>query len=511
MSSSESSSQSSSGAGRPRPATSNRAASNPADPRRAASNPAASNPAASNPAASNPAASNPADPYPADPHPSGPHPAWRDALRPVRMERVAIVAPSRVLTNVLRRVGDAGLVELSTPADASLETVARAAVVRDEVAALAGWMPAPTVPELAGRLAALGGAVVTISRPRGVEAPSLLRAGGLRGSLSPVVSTYGTVPYRDIDPTPLAAGAYVVMFGMMFGDAGHGVMLLVAAAVLYRAHRTGRQGRAGRPSALARFGRGWPFALGAGVTSILFGLAYGEFFGPTGLVPVLWLAPLARPVQLLLAALGVGALLLGAAYALGVVNRWREGGWPVALYSSAGIAGAALFTGTGLAVAGWYTGLDLLALAGGLLAATGLVLAFTGFLADAGGGPSGVAQAVMRLFDVVVRLGANLVSFARLAAFGLTHAAIGSIVWVGTTALWAGRPVAAVVVFVVGNALAFTIEALVVGVQALRLEYYELFSRLFQAEGRPFRPWRLPPTSGEARSCPSGSGEACRP
>ncbi|WP_327048760.1 hypothetical protein OG320_13260 [Microbispora sp. NBC_01189] len=453
-------------------------------------------------------------PRPTASNPGDPHPAWRDAMRPVRMERVAIVAPSRVLTNVLRRVGDAGLVELSTPADASLETVARTAVVRDEVAALAGWMPAPAMPELAGRLAALGGAVVAISRPRGAEAPSLLRAGGLRGSLSPVVSTYGTVPYRDIDPTPLAAGAYVVMFGMMFGDAGHGVLLLVAAAVLYRAHRTGRTdraGRAGRPGALARFGRGWPFALGAGVTSILFGLAYGEFFGPTGLVPVLWLAPLAQPVQLLLAALGVGALLLGAAYALGVVNRWREGGWPVALYSPAGIAGAALFTGAGLAVAGWYTGLDLLALAGGLLAATGLVLAFTGFLADAGGGPSGIAQAVMRLFDVVVRLGANLVSFARLAAFGLTHAAIGSIVWVGTTTLWAGRPVAAVVVFVVGNALAFTIEALVVGVQALRLEYYELFSRLFQAEGRPFRPWRLPPTSGEARSCPSGSGEACRP
>ncbi|WP_182876006.1 V-type ATPase 116kDa subunit family protein [Microbispora sp. H10670] len=459
--------------------------SNPADPRSAASNHAASNPAG--------------------PHPAGPRPAWRDALRPVRMERVAIVAPSRVLTNVLRRVGTAGTVELSTPADASLDTVAQAAVVRDEVAALAGWMPAPAVPELAGRLSALGGAVVVISRPRGVEAPSLLRPGGLRGSLSPVVSTYGTVPYRDIDPTPLAAGAYVVMFGMMFGDAGHGALLLVAAAVLYRAHRTGR------PGALARFGRGWPFALGAGVTSILFGLAYGEFFGPTGLVPVLWLAPLARPGRLLLAALGVGVLLLGGAYALGVVNRWREGGWPVALYSSAGIAGAALFLGAGLAVAGWFAGLDLLALAGGSLAATGLILAFTGFLADAGGGPSGVAQAVMRLFDVVVRLGANLVSFARLAAFGLTHAAIGSIVWMGTTTLWAVRPVAAVVVFVVGNALAFAIEALVVGVQALRLEYYELFSRLFQAEGRPFRPWRLPPTSGEARSCPSGSGEACRP
>ncbi|MBO4269571.1 ATPase [Microbispora triticiradicis] len=430
-----------------------------------------------------------------------PHVSWREALWPVRMDRVAIVAPSLAMTDVLRQVGGAGAVELSAPADAPLETVSKAAVVRDDVAALTGWMPAALVTGLSTRLAPHGGVVVRISRPAGVEAPSLLRSNGLRGFLSPVVATYGTVPYRDIDPTPLAAGAYMVMFGMMFGEVGHGLLLLVAAAGLYYC----------RLRWLARFRRAWPFVLGAGVTSVLFGLLYGEFFGPTGVVPVLWLEPLAHPVQLLLAALGVGTLLLGGAYALAVLNRWREGGWPVALYSSAGIAGGAVFTGLGLAAAGWYTGLDLLAVAGGLIAATGLALAFAGFLAEAGGGASGIAQAAIRLFDLVVRLGANLVSFARLAAFGLTHAAIGSIVWTGTTKLWACHPVAAAVIFVVGNALALTIEGLVVGIQALRLEYYELFSRLFQAEGRPFRPWHLPPASREARPCPCGSDEACRP
>ncbi|WP_169947059.1 V-type ATPase 116kDa subunit family protein [Microbispora sp. H11081] len=426
---------------------------------------------------------------------------WREALWPVRMERVAITAPAAAMTDVLRQVGGAGAVELSTAADAPLETVSREAVVRDDVAALAGWMPATLVTGLSARLAPHGGVVVPISRPAGVEAPSLLRSAGLRGFLSPVVATYGTVPYRDIDPTPLAAGAYMVMFGMMFGDAGHGALLLVAAAGLWRR----------RPRRLARFHRAWPFALGAGLTSIVFGLLYGECFGPTGVVPVLWLKPLAHPVQLLLAALGVGALLLGCAYALAVVNRWREGGWPVALYSPAGIAGAAVFTGLGLAFAGWYARLDLLGVAGGLVAATGLALACAGFLAEAGGGAGGIAQAAVRLFDLVVRLGANLVSFARLAAFGLTHAAIGSIVWAGTTRLWTGHPVAAAMIFVAGNALAFTIEGLVAAVQALRLEYYELFSRLFQAEGRPFRPWHLPPTSEEARPCPSGPDEACRP
>ncbi|WP_036330750.1 V-type ATPase 116kDa subunit family protein [Microbispora sp. ATCC PTA-5024] len=426
---------------------------------------------------------------------------WREALRPVRMERVAIVAPARSAAGVLALVGEAGAVELSTAPDAPLEAVSESAVVRDDVAALAGWMPAAQVAELSARLAPHGGAVVPISRPRGVEAPSLLRSGGLRGSMSSLVATYGIVPYRDVDPTPLAAAAYVVMFGMMFGDAGHGLLLLGAGAGL----------RHGRPERLARYRRAWPFVVGAGLTSVCFGLLYGEFFGPTGVVPVFWLEPLAQPGRLLLAALGMGALLLGAAHLLGVVNRWREGGWPVALYSPAGIAGAAVFAGSGLVLAGWYAGLDVLTVTGGLVAAAGLALAFAGFLAEAGGGAGATAQAAMRLFDVVVRLGANLVSFARLAAFGLTHAAIGALVWTGAATLWPARPAAAALIFIVGNALALTIEGLVVAVQALRLEYYELFSRLFQAEGRPFRPWHLPPTSREARSCPSGSDEACTP
>lgn len=94
-----------------------------------------------------------------------------------------------------------------------------------------------------------------------------------------------------------------------------------------------------------------------------------------------------------------------------------------------------------------------------------------------------------------MRLGSNIVSFTRLAAFGLTHAALGAIIWDGTTAsarrggaAW----LAAVALFAVGNALAFALEALVAGVQAMRLEYYELFSRVFVSQGRPFRPWHPP-------------------
>ena len=115
--------------------------------------------------------------------------------------------------------------------------------------------------------------------------------------------------------------------------------------------------------------------------------------------------------------------------------------------------------------------------------------------AGAGPGAAGMAQASVEVVDVVVRLGSNVVSFARLAAFGLVHAALAKVVWDATTGLWETGSVAvaaAAVVFVAGHVLAFALEALVAGVQALRLEYYELFSRVFATEGRPFRPWHVP-------------------
>jgi len=459
---------------------------------------------------------------------------WPDAVAPVRMRRVALVAPAGSLRDVLVAVADAGTVEIDRgdardrpgeaarrlqhagqavvgPAlaadrpdlgwleragrydllagEAQLEGYAAAAVRRSGAAALAGWIPADRLPDIAARVAGAGGAVVPLPRPRAAEVPTLLGGRALRRSLTPLVQTYGTVPYADIDPTWLAWAAYVLMFGMMFGDAGQGVLLVAMAAAL----------RAGWPRQARRFRRAWPFVGGAGLAATAFGLLYGEFFGPTGLVPALWLDPLSQPVTLLLVAVGIGAILLAGAYTLGTVNRWREGGWPAALYAPSGIAGTSLFLGAGLAIGGWYFHQALLLGAGGLAALAGLLLALAGFVADAGGGGAGILQAMVELLDMLVRLGSNVVSFTRLAAFGLTHAALGLVVWEGTRALWhrgGALSAAAVAVFLAGTALAFSLEALVAAIQALRLEYYELFSRVFVAQGRPFRPWHLRTVTG---------------
>ncbi|GGR83968.1 hypothetical protein GCM10010269_23870 [Streptomyces humidus] len=477
---------------------------------------------------------------------------------PVRMRRVALMAPESALRESLVRVAEAGCVEIDLPGDggpdvrgpaaarlqrlrtepvrpalsaappeldaleregradllageAQLEERLGSAVRHGEVAALAGWCPEAEVAATAARLAGAGAALVPLRSPRGVDPPTLLAGAGsasparpgstVRRSFTPLVSTYGTVPYADLDPTVAAGIVYVVMFGLMFGDAGHGLLLVGLALLL----------RAGRPRRAAALRPLWPFVAAAGLAATLAGVAYGEFFGPTGVLPVLWLSPLEEPMRLLACAVGLGAVLLAAAYGAGIANRWREGGFAAALYATTGIAGATLYLGLAVVAGYVWLGGAAYGVAGAVIVGVGLSLAGARLYATTTGGPGGAVQTGVQLFDVVVRIGSNVVSFARLAAFGLTHAALGAIVWDGTTAL-AGRGPAGVaaasLVFLVGNALTFALEALVAGVQALRLEFYELFSRLFVGEGRPFRPWRLPV---ERLPSPSGTKAAVGP
>jgi V/A-type H+-transporting ATPase subunit I len=463
---------------------------------------------------------------------------WREALEPVVMQRVALAAPADALRDVLVQTADEGVLQLDEasptgdgtaptgaaarrlgrmqPADrpaaatstqapdldrwerlgrfdliageAAVEEHAAQALTRSGVSALVGWVPADHAGALAARVAGCGGAVVPLARPRGVQPPTLLSDTTVTRGFAPLVETYATVPYADVNPSVLAGLAYVVMFGMMFADAGHGLLLVVGALVLrWRPRPWMREGR-----------RVWLFLAGAGVCSMVFGALYGELFGPTGILPTLWLDPVESPVELLAASVAVGGVLLAGAYALGTVNRYREGGWRRAAYAPSGLAGSTLFLAMVAAVGGAYLGSGALVALAVVLATAGLVTAYAGLLARAGSGAGGAAEAAVELFDLVVRLGSNLVSFARLAAFGLTHAALGAVVWDGTTGLWSGGGlgvVGAVVLFLVGNAVTFALEGLVAAIQALRLEYYELFSRVFDSEGVPFRPWHVPITT----------------
>ncbi|HVD00078.1 MAG TPA: V-type ATPase 116kDa subunit family protein [Candidatus Dormibacteraeota bacterium] len=367
--------------------------------------------------------------------------------------------------------------------EVELERRSRAAVFHGDFAVAVGWMPSDRVQEVKKRLAAAAADLVELPCPPNVDPPTLLRRPRAGDSFRPLVETYGTVRYADLDPTAFTAVSFVLMFGMMFADVGHG-LLLALAGVLIRLLPHPR---------LASLRRYWLLPTAAGLVAAGFGAAYGEAFGPTGLVPALWLQPLQDPVRLLVVGVIVGSVLLAVSYLIGTVNRWRESGPWAAAYSSSGLAGLVTFLAVGGMVAAVYWDIRPLLVVSLAAFAFGLLMIFIGLWGEAGGGSKGVLQAIVELFNAVIGLASNSISFARLAAFGMVHAAIGELVWSATSGLWRDLWPVAALVFLVGNAVAFSLELLVAGVQALRLEYYELFSRIYQGEGRPFEPWQVQP------------------
>ena len=457
---------------------------------------------------------------------------WTEGFRPVRMSRIAIVAPRMRLRETLVELAGTGLVDIDKRLEAEptvasktaaragraapqllarvagiddleragrwdlvageleLRRVAAQAVEHRGAAVLVGWMPASRVPELSSRLAPIGTSIVELAHPARAEPPTLMVGPRFVRPLRPLVDTYGTVPYADLDPSVFAGVSYVVMFGIMFGDVGHGLILSGLGLYLRQTARPGLQ-------PLRHI---WALIVGAGLASAVSGALYGEVFGPTGILPALWIVPSEQPITLLAAGLVAGSVLLAISYGVGMANRWREGGPGMLVFAPSGLAGTSLYAGGAAIVAGAFLSLGPLMVAGIALAGLGMALLFAGYLASAGGGFSGFMQAIVELVDTVIRTASNAVSFVRLAAFGLTHAIVGGTVWAATIAVSAwgalGLPLAAIV-FVAGNAAAFALEALVAGLQALRLEYYELFNRIFAGEGRPFAPWRLPVSSEE--------------
>ena len=387
--------------------------------------------------------------------------------------------------SALERRGKVGLLT----GEAELKRRTRLAVDHGSFSAWVGWAPTARLEELSDRLAEVGSGLVELPRPAWVDPPTLFRPAAVERPFRPLVRTYGTPRYWDVDPTRFTAASFVVMFGMMFGDVGDGLVLALLGLWLRRC----REGR------LAEIRDLWVIVFACGLAGACFGLLYGEAFGPTGLVPRLWLDPVDDPVPLFLVALAIGGVLLTMSFLIGIVNRWRESGFARALLDQSGVAGLMILVGGGIFAGGFHWQVRPLEVLGGLICVAGIALIAAGLALLAPGGAAAVIQVGIELVDAVTRLASNFISFARLAAFGLMHAALGAVVFAAASALWGGvlGGIAAVIVFTLGNGVAFALEALVTGVQALRLEYYELFSRIFSGEGHAFAPWSMPVLSIE--------------
>ncbi len=333
------------------------------------------------------------------------------------------------------------------------------------------------------------------------EIPILLRQSRLLRPFAMLVKGYGLPGYRDVEPTLFVAITYMLMFGMMFGDVGHGgVLALVGLGAIWR----GRNRKTRDIGTLLAM---------AGVASLLFGFVYGSFFGLSQFHKyALWRDPLeGSPLQLMLVAITLGVGVISVGVILNIVNRFRHGDWLGGFLDSYGVAGAIFYWGI-LGLLLKYTSLQERGLVGIVtilvvvlpLIAWALRAPLRHALARRSGADSGndggyfsaIMESVVEAFEAALSYMANTISFVRLAAYAMSHAAVLMATFVmarEVEKVSVGGGLLAILVIIGGNLIAIVLEGIIAAVQALRLEYYEFFNKFFSGSGREYKPFALNP------------------
>lgn len=348
------------------------------------------------------------------------------------------------------------------------------------LAALTGWIPKRRLAALRATLdARFHGRYWLDLRepgPREVaDVPSLVRYPAWLAPFVPLVKSYGVPRYGEFDPALPFAFAWLLLFGAMFGDVGHGAVIALVAAGL--APRLGRMAWVG---------------VAAGAASMVFGLLYGSVFGYETLIEPLWLSPLHDPIRMLMLAVGFGVGFIVCTLLVNVWNKAAAGHAGEALFDSGGLAGLAFYLGAVGVVASLAGAADLVPQAA-WLAGGGLVVVavFKWTETRATPGERALVTAIETL-ETGIGLFSNTLSFMRVAAFSLNHVALALAVFTLAGGLGAAGHWIAIVL---GNVVIMALEGAIVAIQAMRLMYYEGFSRFFNGDGTEFVPLRI--VSGE--------------
>jgi V/A-type H+-transporting ATPase subunit I len=345
-----------------------------------------------------------------------------------------------------------------------------------QLAMLSGWVPARAVPALEARLdeSLLMPFDLEARDPRADEralVPTVPVRNRWLAPFAMLVKQYGIPQYGEVDPTPLFAATFLLMFGSMFGDVGQGAVI-AAAAWYFR----------------DKLGRFWLFGIMAGASSVVFGFLYGSIFGYEEILPALWKSPIHHPILMLEIALGYGVLFILVACLLAIYNRWVVGNIAGAWLGHHGIVNlvfylALVWGGLNLATAGGFGTLPLLLIVTSLAALA--VYAWRHLDAPLG---EKILVVFIETLETIIGYVSNTLSFLRVAAFSLNHAALS--IAVLTLAEMMGAT-GHVITVILGNIFVLVLEGGIVMIQVMRLQYYEGFSRYFSGEGHEFAPLRL--------------------
>jgi len=324
---------------------------------------------------------------------------------------------------------------------------------------------------------------VTSTPPTKLKNPPLLRP------FEMFVKMYGLPAYGEFDPTLLIAITYSIFFGFMFGDAGQGLLLCIGGFLLYKTKGINL-------AAIVSC---------CGLFSVIFGFLFGSVFGFEDIIPALWLKPAAamttlpfvgrlNTVFIVAIAVGMGVILLTMALnmIISFKNRDTEKTW----FDTNGLAGFIFYFSLAAVIFLYMSGNSLPATV--ILVIMFLIPLLLIFLKEpltamvekrsekiSGGLGMFFVEGFFELFEVLLSYFSNTLSFVRVGAFAVSHAAMMEVVLMLAGAETGNLNL---LVVILGNLFVCGMEGLIVGIQVLRLEYYELFSRFYKGSGHEFKP-----------------------
>ncbi len=368
-----------------------------------------------------------------------------------------------------------------------------------------GWVPKDQIQKLQEEVMKIteGRARFDISEPELVEEvqqglikiPILFNNPYLIRPFESIVFNYGIQGYKEIDPTPIVALSFLLMFGMMFGDIGHGLVLFLIGYWIFKK--------------FYQFMDYGIIVMECGVSSAFFGVLYGSIFGIEHWIPALWLHPAENINHFMKFAIGLGIVMISAGIILNIINSFQRKDYEAGILGHYGIFGGLFYwvcIGLGLkyAIHGHF-GISTMTLILLLAVPLGVIffreplghLVFHRHHKEEKVFPSGIGlfvmEAVIDVMDVVIRYLGNTVSFIRTAAFALAHGGLFIAVFSLAEILGQlkGGGLWYWIVILLGNVIIIALEGLVVSIQTIRLEYYEFFSKFFQGGGERFQPLKI--------------------
>ena len=305
------------------------------------------------------------------------------------------------------------------------------------------------------------------------------------------VKMYGLPDYHEMDPTIFVAVTYSFIFGVMFGDVGQGLLLALGGFFLYKKKHLDLAAIIGT----------------AGIFSTFFGFMFGSVFGFEDIIDAVWLRPaeamtlvpgLGNMNTIFVVAIIFGMFLILLTMVFHVINAVKtrdvEGTWfdqnavcGLVFYGTLTASAILLLTGNPLPAAAVLIVLFAVPLILIMLKEPITRLIEKKTPAIEGSKPMFFVQSFFELFEIMLSFLSNTLSFVRIGAFAVSHAAMMGVVLMlagaegGGSINW--------IIIVLGNLFVCAMEGLIVGIQVLRLEYYEMFSRFYKGSGKEFRPF----------------------